>query len=192
MKLKRILIIMAIVAMAPTASFAIVDISAYGGYSFANDISITSLSSTSLKNGPEYGVFAHLNGGIPMLFSAGIGLFYNVAPLKYSYAGVSYDAKRVAYGFDLMGQLEMPILIHPYIRAGWALKETLEIEISGGPVQTSTKSKYFGSTYLGLGAALTVAPFIRVFAEYLYTYSKQSSDITVKGNAIHVGATLNL
>ncbi len=192
--LKRILVVATIVLMIPASGFAIVDFGAYGGYYFAGELDLGDFSDRKPGTaGWEYGFLGHLNGGVPMLFSVGLGGFWQRSPLQYEAAGTSYDAKKTTYGLDIIAQLELPIIIHPYVRAGIAIKEKLEIEYEiAGSTYTKSNEEYFKSYYFGLGAGFTVFPMVQLFGEYLFTRSKQENGVELQGSAVHVGAKISI
>lgn len=190
MKFTHKLVCLAIaLVLLPTASFAIVDFGAYGGYTFAGKIDSPNLDNYD-TNGWQYGFIGHLNGSvIPMILSMGIGGFYQKSPWEYDSPVGTFDVTKTMYGVDAIAMLELPILIHPYVRAGIAINEKVEIKTPWG---TQSDEKKFNSYYFGLGAAFTVFPFVQVFGEYLYNYSKLEDDGKLQSNSINVGARLNI
>lgn len=190
MKLTHKLLCVAIaIVLLPTTSFAIVDLGMYGGYTFAGKFDAPNISNAD-TNGWQYGFIGHLNGSvIPMILSMGIGGFFQRSPLSYTVAGNDFDLTKTMYGIDAIAMLELPILIHPYARAGIAINEKVELKYPGG---SWSDEKKFNSYYFGLGAAFTVFPFVQVFGEYLYNYSKLEDDATLKSNSINIGARLNI
>jgi len=184
---KALLLACAVLLVLPASAFALLDVGVYGGYSFAGEIETDTDSPKT--SGPEFGAFAHYNTGLPLLLTLGVGPFYQKTYLSYDLMNNEYDATRSMVGLDVYLQVELPIIIHPYIRGGIAFKEWLELD---GPGGSSTKSEYFKSYYGGLGVALKVFPLVSFFGEYLYTRSNQEDDVVVKGNAVHVGAKLTL
>ena len=185
----KLLCIAIVMLLLPTASFAIVDIGAYGGYTFAGKIDQPGIDNAD-TNGWQYGFIGHLNGSvIPMILSMGVGGFYQKSPLSYTVAGKDFDLTKTMYGVDAIAMLELPILIHPYVRAGIAINEKVEIKT---PCCTSSDEKKFNSYYGGLGVALTVFPFVQVFGEYLYNYSNIENNGTLQSNSINIGARLNI
>jgi hypothetical protein len=178
--IKLLLAALVVLMMLPVSGFALVDVGVYGGYSMAT----MENGSSSDVNGYEYGVFGHYNTGLPMLFSIGIGGFYQISNLTIDEGDL--DATRKAYGFDLMATLELPIIIHPFIRGGIAISESFDIE-------GDSNSESFESYYVGIGAGITIFPMIRIFAEYIYSTSElEGGDYTLGGNAFHVGAMLSI
>ncbi|MGQ9842181.1 MAG: outer membrane beta-barrel protein [Spirochaetota bacterium] len=185
----KLLCIAIAIALLPTASFAIVDVGGYGGYTFAGKIDNPTIDNAD-TNGWQYGFIGHLNGSvIPMILSMGLGGFYQKSPLSYTVAGKDFDITKTMYGVDAMAMLELPILIHPYVRVGLSINEKVEIKT---PLGTWSDEKKFNSYYFGLGAAFTVFPFVQVFGEYLYNYSKLEDDGKLQSNSINVGARLNI
>ena len=187
-RLTLILAIFTVLVFVPSASFAIVDLGVYGGYSFGGEIEVE--NETYDVAGPEYGFIGHVNGTvIPMILSVGIGGFYQKSTLEYEYNNDTIDLDKTMYGIDAIVMLELPILIHPYVRGGIAIKEELDFKVNGEGV---TYDETFSSYYVGLGAAFTIFPMVQVFGEYLYNYSTQEEDSTMMTNSIHVGARLNI
>jgi len=119
----------------------------------------------------------------------GIGGFYQKSPWEYDSPVGTFDVTKTMYGVDAIAMLELPILIHPYIRAGIAINEKVEIKTPSG---TRSDEKKFNSYYFGLGVALTVFPFVQVFGEYLYNYSNIENNGTLQSNSINIGARLNI
>ncbi|MCX7679702.1 MAG: porin family protein [Spirochaetes bacterium] len=170
----------------PATSFAFIDLGAYGGYSLA---SLESNSMSEDLKGWEYGCFGHLTLGIPMLFSVGFGGFYHVTDATMDYSGKKTDVTRSSYGIDVMGTIELPMLpVNPFVRAGVAINETLEQEL----LNIAKKEKKFGSYYFAIGAGYSIFPFVRVFAEYVYNFSKQEDDTKLMSNSLHIGAMLSI
>ncbi len=184
---KAVLLVCAVLLVLPSSSYALLDVGVYGGYSFAGKIET---DTESIKtSGPEFGVFAHYTTGVPLVMSFGVGPFYQKTFLSYDVSNKDYDATRSMLGVDVFLQLELPIIIHPYVRGGIAVKEWFEFEDQTG---SSSNSEYFKSYYGGAGVAFTVFPLISIFGEYLYTRSKQEDGILVKGSVVHAGAKLSL
>jgi hypothetical protein len=179
----KIFVVLAVAAIFPVSAFAIADFGAFGGYSFSNKIEETG-GDTNVK-GWQYGLYGHVNTGIPMVATLGIGGFYLIAPLK----GDDVDATKKSVGVDAYAQLDLPFLpVFPYARYGIAINEKFEVKAGGATTNLSEnfKSHYFG---FGLSRNLLNAGLLKfqIFAEYLFTTSKQEKDVTIKGNAINVG-----
>lgn len=178
--MKKILlaaVIVAAFAILPSRSYAMVDFAAYGGYSFASSINAPGDPKT---NGWEYGGIAHLNTMVFPLIRGGFGLFYQMSPLKVN--GSKYDKN--TFGLDFMLMLDVFALpVSPYVRASSSIYEETEGYVSS--------KQWFKSYSAGAGIDFSIMPAFRIFAEYLYTYSKQSS-YTSNGNAVHAGIRIVL
>ncbi|MFW5860602.1 MAG: outer membrane beta-barrel protein [Spirochaetota bacterium] len=189
--MKKLIVILAaftVLVFAPSASFAIVDMGVYGGYSFGGEIEVE--NETYDVIGPEYGFIGHVNGTvIPMVLSLGIGGFYQKSTLQYEVDKKDFDLDKTIYGLDAIAMLELPIIIHPYLRGGIAINEKLDLKVNDSSVSYEKK---FNSYYFGIGAAFTVFPMVQVFGEYLYNYSKQEEDAVLKTNSVHIGARVNI
>jgi hypothetical protein len=137
--------------------------------------------------GWEYGAFGHLNTGIPMLFTVGLGGFYQVTKSTYEPGAVEYDVTRTMYGIDAICILELPLLpVNPFLRGGLAINEELEIG-DADPIEEK-----FKSYYVALGVGYSIFPMTKVFAEYVFNYSKQEDSSKINSNAIHVGLMINI
>lgn len=183
--IKLIVAVLAVLVMIPASSYAIVDIGAYGGYSYAN------LDTGALQQnmpGWEYGAFGHLNTGLPMLFTIGLGGFYQVTNSTLDVAGTGdVDVKRTMYGLDAIFILELPLLpVNPFARGGYAINEEFKIG------EADPTEKKFNSYYVAAGIQYSVFPMTRLFVEYVYNYSKQEKDQKISSNAVHVGAMINI
>ena len=188
MKKTRIIVaLLAVLMFIPVSSYAIVDFGVYGGYSFAN---LDDEASQVDMNGWEWGMLGHINTGLPMLFSVGLGAFYQRTNSEFDLGGTTYDAERIMWGVDIMATLELPIFIHPYLRMGIAVNEEFEVDSPQGRIRKD--DKWFNSHYYGLGAQFTVFPMVRLFGEYVFNYSNQEDNTVIKSNAIHVGAMLSI
>lgn len=182
--IKLVVALLAVLVMIPASSYALVDFGAYGGYSYAN--LDTGAAKENMK-GWEYGAFGHLNTGIPMLFTVGLGGFYQVTNSTLELGSTEFDVTRTMYGLDAICILELPLLpVNPFLRGGLAINEELEIG-DGDPTEEK-----FKSYYVALGVGYSIFPMTKVFAEYVFNYSKQEEDSKVNSNAIHVGLMINI
>ncbi|MBN2401704.1 MAG: outer membrane beta-barrel protein [Spirochaetes bacterium] len=176
----KFFIILTILLFIPASSYAIVDASVYGGRTFAGKVE--SGGSSSDVDGWQYGAYAHVNTGIPMVFTVGLGGFYLIAPLKGD-----VDAEKKTVGIDAYAQIDLPVLpVNPYARYGIAFKEDVEVE-------STSISENFKSHYFGFGISRIIFSAVKLklslFVEYLYTTSKQEKDVKIKGNAVNIGVT---
>jgi opacity protein-like surface antigen len=181
----KILAVLIVLVFVPTSSYALLDFGVYGGYALG-DIDLG--TSSEDMHGSEYGFVGHFNGGVPLLITVGLGLYWQKASHTIDTSGSDLDADKVSYGFDAYAQLALPILIHPYVRGGIAIKEELDVE------GTKVDDK-FSSYHYGIGVALTVFPMIQLFAEYMRYESTIEDDpykIDMSGNAFHVGAKISI
>ncbi len=175
--MKKLVLLASFMLLSYTSAFAIADFGIYGGYSFAGSTS----ASDATISGPEYGVVAHYNSTIiPMVLSYGIGGYYQMANLTSTFSGFEKEYNKDTAGIDLYLQLELPIMIHPFAKASVAVYEKIEDE-----------KEYFKSYAFGGGLAITVAPFVQLTGDYMYTTSKSGNN-TMNGHAAHLGARINL
>ena len=188
----KVIVSLVILFFVPASSYAIVDASIYGGYSFSGTLDIGDKSGD--LDGWEYGFLAHVHTGIPYLFTIGVGGFYQYSPMEYEIDDKE-DATRKTYGLDGYFQIDLPfIVINPYIRGGIAIKDETEIENYSTSGEDMVKDKYFGSYYFGIGIGYIIVDAavldVSIFGEYLYTTSKLEDDVELKGNAVHFGVKL--
>ncbi len=182
--LVKILVILTIIVFIPASSYAIIDFGVYGGYAWGD----FEPNGTYDIDGSEYGFIGHFNGGVPLLISVGVGLFWQSASHTVEIDSKDYDADRESYGFDAYAQLELPIVIHPYIRGGIAIKEELDLE-------GSKFDDKFNQIYYGIGVAMTVFPMIQVFGEWIHTESTIEDgeyEADINTDALHVGARVSI
>ena len=201
MNLKTTLLSLAIIAlMLPSTSYAIIDASVYGGLSFSGNLDFPNYTNyqtiTKFKledyatQGKQAGAIVHLNASvIPMILSLGLGGFYQRNILTYTIMHNDYTLTKDSYGLDAILMIEAPIFIHPYIRGGIAIKEKADYKT---PTETITSSKNFNSYYGAVGGAFTIFPFIQLFGEYQYNYSKLETGGTFKTNSINAGVRVNI
>ncbi len=188
-KFSKFFTVLAIILSIPAASYAIVDVSAFGGRTFSGKLE--NAAGDTDVSGWQYGLYGHFNTGMPLLFTVGIGGFYMIAPLK---GDGDIDATKKSSGIDAYAMLDLPVLpLFPYVRYGHAVKESVEVKSSGA---TTTSNKYFKSNYFGFGLSRTIYSAVKlklqIFAEYLYTNSKLEHDSKLKGNVINAGITASL
>lgn len=182
----KILVVLVILVFAPASSFALVDFGVYGGYALGT---YEAGSVSEDMYGSQYGFVGHFNGGVPLLILVGVGLYWQKASHTVDFDFGDVDVDKESYGFDAYAQLDLPILIHPYIRGGIAIKEKLDAK---GGIKVEDK---FNSLHYGIGVALTVFPMIQLFAEYMRYESTIEDDpfeVDLSGNAFHVGAKISI
>ncbi len=181
MKSLRIAAVMlAAMLLIPASSYAIIDGWVYGGYTFAGNFKyeskelFTSAHKSKNLNGFEYGALAHVNFGMPMVFSLGLGGFFQQTPTK--------DVTKTDYGLDAMFVLRLlGGFINPYARGGVSIKQDLKYDIQGA----RDKSDYFNAYYAGGGVAVKVVAIVYVFGEYLYNWTIDGKG---RSNSVHAGA----
>lgn len=175
-KIRIIILILGIIAFIPASSYALFDIGAYGGYSFGGKVKTE--GSDVEPSGWEYGFIGHYNMTIfPMLLSFGIGAYFQLSPLKLN-DDSSYSKKAV--GLDGYLQLELPILVHPYVRFSAAIWEDVE-----------GNAEYFKSYSLGGGLAFGIFGILQIYGEYLFNTAIQDGNNAI-GNAVHLGLRIKI
>jgi hypothetical protein len=184
--------LIAVILAMPVASYAIVDASIYGGYSFSGEMSGSGV--TDDTKGWLYGFNGHVNTGIPYIFTIGLGGFYQMSPLDVKTSAGTVNSNRTTYGIDVYGQLDLPFIpVNPYVRYGLGINDKIKVDNSGG---SNTYSKYFNSSYYGIGLGYSlfdaVLVDVKIFAEYRYTMSKLDSGIKLKGNEIDFGLQVSI
>ncbi len=177
-KIKMLTAALALLALLPTAGFALADISAFGGYSWGT-------SDTIDPSGFQYGFDAHINTEFLYFFQLGLGGFYKKSDMELSYFDRDVDYNRSTAGIDAYAQLELPLIpIDPYVRFRSAVWE----KVSG---QVIDNTEYFKSYSVGGGIFLTVLPVpgvikLQLFGEYLYDITKQDGH-KVNGHTFNLG-----
>jgi hypothetical protein len=184
--LKIVVVMLAVLLMVPVSSYALVDFGAYGGYSYSN---LDTGAKQDNMQGWEYGAFGHLNTGLPMLFTIGLGGFYQVTNSTLEVGNEDVDITRTMYGLDAIFILELPLLpVNPFARAGIAINEELEV----GDNDPNPSEEKFKSYYVAVGIGYSVFPMTKLFIEYVYNTSKQEDDRKIHSNAVHIGAMINI
>ncbi len=175
----RIMIFAAgLVIAVQSSSFAIADVSVYGGYSFSGTIDVN--GATDDFTGVLYGAKAHYNTSLVPLFGIAVGAYYQISKLTLDTFSMDFDCTRTSTGLDV-NLLFTPIpLVSPYARLTLAVVD--EVEVSG-----ETDTEYFKAWGAGIGAEFTIFPFIRIFGEYMYestdhdtTYASSSGILGLK------------
>ena len=156
-------------------SYAIVDASVYGGYTFSGTVEDTGFEAD--VDGLLYGVKGHYNTSLIPLIELGVGAYYQFNKMQYESSGSDFDLDRQSLGLDLNLILSLPI-IHPYGRFTWAVVDSIKTE-------TDTYTENFKAWGAGVGVEFTIIPFFRVFGEYMYDKSKQ--DFTLTTNSAIIG-----
>lgn len=167
----KVLIITAgIVLSLNVNSFAIVDGAIWGGYGFSGEVEDASDVDVT---GINYGIKAHYNTSLFPLIELGIGAYYQHTTVTFDYDGGDDEVDRESAGIDLNLILGTPI-VHPYLRGTYGLWDKLDDD--------TENYKAWG---VGIGAELTVFPFIRLFGEYMYEATDHDGEITM--NSVNFG-----
>ena len=107
-------------------------------------------------------------------------------------ARVSKGVIMPTFGVKLRRLLPRFDLVHLHLPqfdgAGIAINESYELDAVGAEKQ----DKKFGSYYFAIGVGYSFIPMTKLFAEYVYNYSKQENDTTIQSNAFHIGAMLSI
>ncbi len=86
----KIMLLACLILAVPASSFALVDVGAYGGYSFAGELKTD--SGTVDTSGFLYGFNAHVNFDMLVFFQLGIGGFYQKSEFDYDMTGEGIPA----------------------------------------------------------------------------------------------------
>ena len=160
----------------PAQSFALADVSAYGGYIFKGSVD---WDSASAPKGYNYGIKAHYNTSFFPMLELGIGAYYQNTKFKLDWtSGNKKNFFRMSAGLDMNVIVNFPVL-HPYGRFMYALWDDLEGDV-----------KRFKGYGIGAGVEFVMFPLIRVFGEYVYEKTKH--DYNFKTNSINMGIKVSL
>lgn len=185
-KIRSIILVVSILAFIPATSYALFDIGVYGGYTFAGEVkSDVAGQSNPEPKGLSYGAIGHLNTAIFPLLRLGFGLYSENSNLDYSILNKDYEFTRKTVGIDLYLQLDIPMVpLHPYVKFASGVWEKI-----GGDLVAKDETDYFNTYRTGIGAALTFFPFLQLFAEYQYLYTRQVGEENDKadGHGVAVG-----
>ncbi|PKL39828.1 MAG: hypothetical protein CVV44_06295 [Spirochaetae bacterium HGW-Spirochaetae-1] len=182
-RIKSFIIAAGFLLLIPTASFAIVDVGAYGGYAFGTEIEGTNVDPA----GFEYGLDAHLNVTYLVILKLGVGAFYQGSVLKY---GSSSDYDKKIIGLDIYNQVDIPLFpIDPYVKFNTAIWEKVDTSSS------YNSTEFFKAYSIGGGLLFTILPLpvmkVQLFGEYLYSIAKQDGQ-KATGHAVHLGLRLDI
>lgn len=160
----------------PAQSFALADVSAYGGYMFKG--SVDGNSGVDAK-GYNYGIKAHYNTSLIPMIELGIGAYYQNTKFKFDPVfGGEKTYLRMSAGLDMNLIVNLPI-IHPYGRFMYAFWDDFEGDVE--------KFKAYG---FGAGVEFTVLPFVRIFGEYMFENTKHGNDF--KSNSVNMGIKVDI
>ncbi len=175
--LKVSIISLGFVVFATTSSFALVDGAVWGGYVFKGELEGNNKDAT----GGNYGIKGHYNTSLFPLLELGVGAYYQYSKLTVD-LGSNEDIKRSSIGLDANLILGTPI-VHPYLRGTYSFVD--KVDVAG----ESDTVKFKGYGY-GAGLELTVAPFLRIFGEYMYDYSDHDSYL--KSQSVKLGLKMDI
>lgn len=161
-----------------TNSFALVDAAVWGGYVFKGELE----NNNDDPKGGEYGIKAHYNTSLFPMIELGIGAYYQYSKLKIDILSSDEDIKRQTMGLDANLILGLPV-IHPYIRGTYSFWDKMK-------VASESDTEKFKGYGIGGGVELTVAPFIRIFGEYMYDYTEH--DTYIKSHSANLGLKLDI
>jgi hypothetical protein len=181
----KIMLLACLILAVPASSFALVDVGAYGGYSFAGELKTD--SGTVDTSGFLYGFNAHVNFDMLVFFQLGIGGFYQKSEFDYDMTGggdSSYD--KTVVGVDLYAMLNIPMLpISPYVTFNSGIWEKVDDKYA------RASTDYFQTYSVGGGVALTILPIpaimsLSIFGEYLYNFGKDAGN-DATGHQVRLG-----
>lgn len=152
-------------------SYAIVDVSAFGGFTFSGDAEGYDYV------GIPYGLKAHYNTSIIPMIEMGIGAYYQGSKIKLEEISDGWDYDRQSLGLDLNLILSLPI-IHPYGRFTYGIWDKIKSD-------TGSDTENYKAWGLGAGVELTAVPFFRIFFEYYYDVTDH--DTKFKSNSVLAG-----
>ncbi len=192
-KLSFLVLALGIFAFIPTKSYALFDINAYAGTTFAGDYESADYDYNVQDWGYEYGFSMHYTGSVlPILLSYGIGPYIQYNNIATGVDGFSEDAdlKRTTIGLDFYLMANIAI-VHPFVRVSVALWEGLREETVDGEVLFEEDSDYFKSYLFGIGVGVNVFPLVMIYAEYLYNTATLNGD-DIQSNSIHLGVRVGI
>lgn len=187
MKKLMFIVLAAVLIFFPVKSFALVDASLYGGYTFSGELKAPAFSTNPSLTGMAYGGRAHFTGAF-IILDYGIGGFVQYSPLEYKFADRSYNSKKTDYGIDAFVGVWIIPLIEPYVRGGYSFYQKVD-------VGSDSVAKWFPQYYYGAGLALKLPlPVLKLqlFVEYLRSAADQKDSIKLIGNTVNAGVTVGI
>ncbi len=158
-------------------SFAIADVSAYGGIMFKGDVEN---DSDADPKDWHYGLKGHYNTSLIPLIELGVGAYYQYSKITFDVTGGDEDYTRQSLGFDVNLILGLPV-VHPYARLTYSIWDKFDDD--------KVNFKGYGA---GAGLEITFFPFLRAFGEYMYDYSDHGTDLELKSHSVNIGVKFDL
>ena len=180
-KIKLIIASLFLVIM-PTASFALIDVAAFGSYTFSSGSPINT-------GGLGYGFDAHLNTTFLTVFKTGFGGYYRTSDVKIDVLGVNEKFPKQQLGIDLYGALSIPIFpMEPYLKFRAAALEKI-----GGSFNST---EHFKAYSWGFGILFNMFPIssimkVGLYGEFLCDVSKNSGK-RGDGHTFNLGVRVDL
>ena len=164
-KFKIIIVLLGILVLTPSASYALIDLGLYGGYSFAGEIETTGTKPE--PKGFHGGFIGHVNQRLFLLFRAGLGLYAEYSSLEYSLAATDFTYTKRTLGVDLYLMLDIPLIpLDPYVKFATGIWEDVAGDLDSG-------SSFLNTYKTGIGLAFTFFPFLQLTGEYQFEYTRK-------------------
>ncbi len=187
MKIIRTCLILAAMLLVPAASYAVVDIGAYGSYSFKKIDDL--YKTTPNPKGFGYGAIAHFNVKFVKVLQFGIGAFYERAYKSFYLWGINLPGFEKHYFRDTIGadaHLQVNVaFLSPYARISTAVWD------NASGVREIKGTDYFDRYSFGGGLGFKLFWKVQLYIEYLYTVGIDKSK-DANAHAAHLGLRLNL
>ncbi len=187
MKIVRNTLLAMVIVSIPAASYAFVEIGAYGGYNKGTYDDLENNTSLDSK-GPQYGAYAHFTGGLGNVY-LGFGLFYHASSVTLSKGSYEQDTDINSLGVEAVVSLGFPMVpVSPYIRLGVSGRDQFK-------TGSDTENRYLASYHAGLGFAYKIVPLVSIFAEYFHHQLNTihgDSQFNLVNNGGNAGLRLNL
>lgn len=170
--IKVLLITCGMIFFINSNSYALVDVSAYGGFAFDGEVEGVDYV------GVPYGLKAHYNTSLIPMIEMGLGAYYQGMKIKLDVPSADWDFTRQTFGIDANLILSLPI-IHPYCRFTYGIWDKLKSD-------AGSDTENYKAWGIGAGLELTVIPFFRIFGEYMYDTTEHNA-VDYKTSALNVG-----
>jgi len=167
----------------PVQSFAWIDGSVYGGYTFLGDVEVHDSDYDDVR-GYDYGVMGHLNLNLSLIL-LGFGLNYQAGNFKYDTGDENADFQiKSSWGPDILLMLKISDTANPFVRIGFSFIDELEYDYG---IEKKDKIRILNSGWWAIGYAYKPISYFLIFTEYQRCSTSLNEDHTLVRNTAHLG-----
>jgi hypothetical protein len=181
--MKKYILLLSFIIFIPVHSFAWIDGSVYGGYTFLGNVEVADANYDDVT-GYDYGAMAHLNLNLSFVL-LGFGLNYQAGSFKYDAGTENADFRiKSSWGPDFLLIIKISEKANPFARIGFSIADNLEYDYG---IEKKDKTRFLNSGWWALGYAFQPVSYIMIFAEYQRCGTNLNEDHTLVRNTGHLG-----